>query len=242
MLSIWRWPKWRMLPPGRFIDAPGFHPHVTVLDEVHPADTVPAAEFVQRFHHPERAQLPAIHRDAIALFEIQRHILRFVRRVLRRDAQLEHRLVRGRERIHPGIFQYPRLIRDVEEVPVHRVRLLRARFDGDFLFRAILDHLGAARKLLPEGRVAPGRDHLQFGREGGGGEFESDLVIALAGGAVGDVLRLFLSRDLDHPLRDQWPRDARAEEILVLVNRPCLDHRIDEVPRELLFEIIHVEF
>ena len=38
-------------------------------------------------------------------------------------------------------------------------------------------------------------------------------------------------------LGDERPRDARAEEILSLVNRPGVNHRIDEVAREFLNQI-----
>ena len=102
---------------------------------------------------------------------------------------------------------------------------------------AVGDHLGAAGELVPEPGVAPRGDDLQLGREAGGGQLEADLVVAFAGGAVGHGLGLFLRGDLDHALGDERPGDAGAQEILALVDRAGLDHREDEVARELLLQV-----
>jgi NAD(P)-dependent dehydrogenase (short-subunit alcohol dehydrogenase family) len=88
--------------------------------------------------------------------------------------------------------------------------------------------------------VAPRGDDVQVRRERGGGEFEADLVVALAGGAVGDGVGLLGLGDLHHALGDERPRDRGAEEVLALVNRAGAHHRVDEVLRELLLEVIDV--
>ena len=114
--------------------------------------------------------------------------------------------------------------------------------DGDFLLRAVGDHLGAARELVPEPGVAPGGDHLQLGREASSGQFEADLVVAFARGAVGEGFGLFFPGDFNHALGDEWPGDAGAEEVLALIDRARLDHREDEVAREFLLQVGDVAF
>ena len=75
------------------------------------------------------------------------------------------------------------------------------------------------------------------GARDGGGQFEADLVVAFAGGAVGDGLGLFLAGDVDHALGDEGPGDAGAEEILVFVDGAGLDHGEDEVAGEFLLQV-----
>ena len=89
-------------------------------------------------------------------------------------------------------------------------------------------------------RVTPGSDDFQVRRQRGGGEFESHLVIALTRRAVCDGVGLFLLRDFHHAFGNQRPGDARAEKVLAFVNRARVNHRIDEVAREFLLEVVHV--
>ena len=90
---------------------------------------------------------------------------------------------------------------------------------------AIIDHLLPAGKFAAITFVAPRGDDLQIRRERGGGQFETHLVVAFAGRAVGDGVGLFLLGDLHHALGDERARDAGAEKILALVNRAGADHR-----------------
>ena len=90
---------------------------------------------------------------------------------------------------------------------------------------AVINHLLPAGKFVAIPRVPPRRNHLQIRRKRGGGQFEPHLVVALAGGAVGDGVSLFLFGDGNHALGDERPGDAGAQKILALVNRAGLDHR-----------------
>ena len=201
-----------------------------------------AAESVQRFHHAERRQSPAVDGDAIALFESERDIFRFVGGVFGRDGQLEHVLVRWREGVHPGIFEDARLEGNVQKVPIHRVWLLGTGLHGNPFLSAVLDHLLPAWKGLAEPFIAPGRDNLQLRRERGGGEFKTRLVVALAGGTVRDGVGLLGLGDLDHPFGDEGTGDAGAEEILAFVNRSGAHDREDKVAGEFLLQVIDVNF
>src|SRR5262249_36468273 len=57
-----------------------------------------------------------------------------------------------------------------------------------------------------------------------------------------DRARSFCARDLDHSFRDQRPRDARPEKILVLVNRARLKHRKDKIAGEFFAKIFDHTF
>ena len=65
--------------------------------------------------------------------------------------------------------------------------------------------------------LAHGGDDLQAGVEGDDADVESDLVVAFARAAVGDVLGALLLGDLDELLRDEGPADGGAQRIDVLV-------------------------
>ena len=191
-----------------------------------------AAELVERAQDVGGRHLLAVDRDAVAGLEIELDVLRLVRRLFRRDAEQEH--VRGR--LDPRVLQDAALEADVEQIAVGAVGLLRADRHGDALRLRVVDQVGAALEIP----VAPRGDDLQVGRERGEGQLEADLVVALAGGAVGDGVGLFQARDVDHALGDERTRDAGAEEILVLVKRVGADHREDEVAREFLGQVVDV--
>ena len=127
----------------------------------------------------------------------------------------------------------------MEEVAIHRIGFLRTGGDGDAVGLGVGDHLGATGEFRAEAGVAPRGDDFDIRREGGGGEFETDLVIAFAGGSVGDGRGSFLTSDLDHALGDEGAGDAGAEEVLSLVDRAGLHHGKNEITGELLVQIVH---
>src|SRR5205807_12749 len=105
---------------------------------------------------------------------------------------------------------------DVEKIAVRRVGLLRAGLNGNILRHAVTNHLLSAGKFLAEPVIAPRSDDLQFGSERRGGELKSDLVVALARGAVSDGVCAFRPCNLNHAFGDERTGDACAEKILAL--------------------------
>ncbi len=97
-----------------------------------------------------------------------------------------------------------------------------------------VDQRGAAGQIP----FAPRGDDLDVRVERIGAELEADLVIALAGRAVGDRVGAGLARDLDQALGDQRPGDRGAEQIIALVARIGAHHREDEIADELLAQIL----
>ncbi len=92
-----------------------------------------------------------------------------------------------------------------------------------------LEQLGARGQL----HSAPRRDHLDVGLQRVIGEFEPDLVVALAGGAVADRVGAVFSARSNLMLGDQRTRDRGAQQVLALVERVGPEHREDEVLHEL---------
>ena len=112
---------------GRLIHAARFHADEPVLHQVHAADAVLAAELVQTVCiDAERVSsfLP-FDRHALPFSKSSVDVFRLVRRVLRRHAELVHRLVFRRGASSHGSSKNARLERNVQEIAVHRIRLLR---------------------------------------------------------------------------------------------------------------------
>ena len=61
-------------------------------------------------------------------------------------------------------------------------------------------------------------DDLQIRGQRLEGDVEANLVVALAGAAVGDGLGLVLAGDVDHQLGDQRPAQGRRQRVLALVH------------------------
>ena len=95
-----------------------------------------------------------------------------------------------------------------------------------------------ARAQVP---FPPGRDHPDPGIERIGRQLEADLIVALAGGAMGDRVGADLVCDLDQPFGDQRPRDRGAEQICALVQRIGAKHRKNVVGNEGLAQVLDVD-
>ena len=228
---------------GGLIDAAAFHADEAVFYHVHAADAVFAAEFVQRLHDLEGVHGLAVHGDAVAFVEVEHDVFGLIRGVFWEDGEGgEVVAILHIARIEPGVFENTGLVADVQEVAVHGEGLFRAGLDGDFFVVAVGDHFGTAGELGAETLVTPRGDDFEIGGEGGGGELEANLVVAFAGGAVGDGVGAFCLGDFDHALGDEGAGDGGAQEVLAFVNGPGLHHGEDEVLGEFFLEVIDVDF
>ena len=175
--------------------------------------------------------------DGVAFFEEDFDVFGFVGGVFGGNGEDIHVGIRRGGGVIPGVFHGSGFEGDVEEVAVHGVGLFHGGLDGDVVGLGIGDHFGTAGELLAETGVAPRGDAFYIGREGGGGELEADLVIALSRGSVGDGIRPLGEGDLDHIVGDAGPGDGGAEEVAALVNGAGLDHGEDVIGGEVFLEI-----
>ena len=79
---------------------------------------------------------------------------------------------------------------------------------------------------------------LDSGVEGVGGQFEADLVVAFAGGAVGDEGGALGPRRPHQTGGDARPGDGRAQQVAVLVDEAAAHRRPDEVLDELTAQVV----
>ena len=72
------------------------------------------------------------------------------------------------------------------------------------------------------------------------GDVEADLVVALAGAAVGHGVGALALGDLDQELGDERPGERRRQRIGALVQRVGLEVRPDEIGHEAFAGVDHV--
>src|SRR5690606_13816210 len=97
-----------------------------------------------------------------------------------------------------------------------------------------------ATEALEELLLLPRGDDAETWGECGVCQLETNLVVALGGGSMGDVLRILRDGDLHLPLSDHGTGERRAEQVAVLVNGIPGDGREDEVGYELAAEIFDI--
>jgi len=124
----------------------------------------------------------------------------------------------------------------VQQVRVNRERGLAALVLGDRDLVALgeFEQPGAGGEVP----LAPRGDDGDFRLEGVIAQFEPHLVVALAGGAVGDGIGAHLAGDLDLLLGDQRAGDGGAEQVLALIHRIGAEHGEHIVPHELFAHIL----
>ncbi|MFT3810456.1 MAG: hypothetical protein QM698_11105 [Micropepsaceae bacterium] len=86
--------------------------------------------------------------------------------------------------------------------------------------------------------LAPGGDDLHVGLQRVIAEFEADLIVALAGRAMGDGVGAEAVGDVDLLFRDERAGDGGAEQILALIDRIGAEHREDEVAAEFVAHVL----
>ena len=95
------------------------------------------------------------------------------------------------------------------------------------------------RLLAGPGVVADRGDDVEFGRKRREADLEANLVVALAGAAVGDDRAAVTRAAVDQVLDDQRPRDRRDQRVPVHVQRVAGDGRQAVLVRELVAGVDH---
>lgn len=221
---------------GSFVDTAGFHAHEAIFDDIHAADAVFATKFVHCLEQREGIETTAIDAGGDTAFEADLDVLGFIGGFERIHGKLKH--VRGR--LAPRVFEDATLVTDVEGVAIGAVGLGFGGRDRDAMLLGIRDHFGT-RVEGPLG-VSPGCDDFDIGLEGVIGEFEADLIVAFAGGAVGDISGLFFARDFDLALGNEGTGDTCAKHVLTFVVSIPFDEPPHVVFDEFTSEVFNVDF
>ena len=95
-------------------------------------------------------------------------------------------------------------------------------------------HLGFARGQIP---LADRGDDLDGGIERGDGRLEADLVVALTGAAVRNVLRAHLMRVINQVLRDERAGQGGQQRVLALVQGVCRQRLVQVLVSKLLAHV-----
>src|SRR5712691_1806452 len=213
----------------RLVHAARLHTDEAILDDVGAADAVLAGDFVELFEELYGPEWNGVYADRIAFFEAYRDDDRLVRRlegILGHDEDVLGRFLRR-------IFEDAALVRAVPQVTVGGVRLLRRRLHRHALGVHVGDEVFAALEFP----FAPRRDDLQLGGERGVGQLEADLVVALAGAAVGDRVGAESLRDGDLVRCGERPCHRRPEQIRAGVDGAGPQCREDEIAHEFFAQV-----
>jgi len=218
----------------RLVHAARLHAHHAVLDEVDPADAVPATDRVERRDDRDGSETLAVDAHWRATLEADDDFLGLIGCLRRLRGEHEH--VRLRRRIR--ILEVAALVREMPEIRVARIDLLLRRGDRDAARVRVVDRVLAAA----DRPLTPRRDDGQVGGECGEGHLEADLIVPLAGASVREGVGADAARDLDLALGDERSRHRGAEQILAVVDRAGAQGGKDEVANELLAKILDVAF
>ena len=176
-----------------------------------------------------------IDRHRVAFLEPDHDLLGLIRGIGGVHGESEH-LGRG---CGPGVLQDSALVRDVEEVGIHRVGLLpgdRHRYPA---FLGVLDE-GRAPVEVP---FPPGGNHPEIGGQRGHGELEADLIVALARRTVGDGVGAEGAGSSHQTLGDYGPGQGGPEQVMTLVDRAGpqggVHGTVDETMGEVLDHCLH---
>ncbi len=228
--------------PRGFVDASTLDAHEAVLDHVDAAHTVLGTDLVEVDEERQRVAL------LVAVLEVSDA---GGQGVLKLDGDTRDRVggLSGvdTDREDPLVGRGARVLEDTRLVgAVHQVLvggegLVERDGDLDALGLSEADEVAAAGEAIEEGRVLPGCDDPQVGGERREREFEAHLVVALAGGAVGDEGGALGAGDLDLSACDDRARQGRAEEVAPFVDGVAGDGREDELGDEVALEVDDVD-
>ena len=216
---------------GRLVDLAALDADQPILDVVHPTDTMGAGQGMQPLDELDRSQPDAVERDRDATLELDDDLDRVGCR-----AGIDRPLVGVRRRRDPRVLQDARLTGAAPQVHVDRVGRALGDRDLDPSGRGVVDRLRTGQAHPDPHRG----DHLQTGIEGMDGDIEADLVVALAGAAVGDRVGPLARGNLHEELGDERSGQRGRQRVDALVQRVGLEVRPDEVRGEALSGVDHV--
>src|SRR4029077_12915115 len=131
------------------------------------------------------------------------------------------------------VFQFAAFVTEVPDVAVAAVDIFLAFLDGNFVLLGVSDGVFAGIDVP----LAPRRDDPHVRCDGFVGQFESHLIVAFAGAAVGEAVGAELQRDFRLTLGDDGPRHRSAQQVRVLVNRAGAQRRPNVIADKFFAEV-----
>ena len=215
---------------GGLVDLAGLDADEAVLDDVDPADALGAGAAVEFLDGLQRGDLDAVDRDRDAGFEGDGDLIRR-RREFRGGGVVVDVLGGG----VPDVLEVAGFDGAAPDVLVDRVRVLLGGLDRQALFLGEGDGLVAG-----QGEVADRGDALQVRAEGLDADLEADLVVALAGAAVGHGGGAEFAGGLDQVLDDHRAGDRGDQRVVALVEGVGLQRGHAVLVGELVARVGHV--
>ena len=166
---------------GGLVYAPILHAHQTVFHDVDDADAVGAAQSVELFDDLAGLHLLAVNGYGGAGLKVDGDIGGGVGSLIGGHAHFQEAgLVQIR--LVGGVLQIQTLMAQVPQVLVLGVAGLPADLQGDVVSLGVVDFLVPGLDIP----LTPGGDDLHIRGKALDGQLEANLIVALAGGAMGD--------------------------------------------------------
>ena len=218
---------------GNLIALAALEAHQTILDQVKTAKAVVARNLVEGDDDLGELHLLAVDGDRLAGLKLDLGIGRGVRRVL---GVLGHN-PSVIERLIPRVLQVTALDGATPQVVVDGVGVVVGTLGNRHVVGVGIGDLVGTALQVP---LANRGDNLELGVEGLDGGLKTDLVVTLAGAAVGDAGRAKLVGDLNKLLGKQRARQGGEQRILILVHGVCGDGFGQELIGELVAQVEHL--
>ena len=198
-----------------FVDLSGFDAHQTVLHMVDSPDAVGAGQGVQVIYQVGPNHAFAVDCLGHATLEMDLYVGRLIRSVCHGACPVVGVL----GRFQPWVFQFSGLHAPAPEVLVGG-EPAAVGVDREISRLTVLDLV-----IPAHAPIAYGCNDIDIRPESGDAYLQPDLVVALAGAAVGDGVSVVLPGCLDQIPGDERASQGRGQRVLLLVNRPGLQGR-----------------
>ena len=218
---------------GNLVALAALKAHQTILDQVETAKAVVARDLVEGDDDLGELHLLAVDGDGLAGLKLNLGVSRGVGRVLR---VLSHNpgVVK---RLVPGILQVTALDGATPQVVVDGIGVVVGTLGDRHVVGVGVGDLVRTALQIP---LTNRGDNLELGVEGLDGGLKTDLVVALAGAAVGDIGGAELVSDLDELLGKQRTGQSGKQRVLILVHGVGGDGLGQELIGELIAQVEHL--
>ena len=218
---------------GNLVALAALEAHQTILDQIQTAKAVVAGDLVERDDDLGELHLLAVDGDGLAGLKLDLGVGRGIGRVL---GVLGHNpgVVK---RLVPGILQVTALDGAPPQVVIDGIGVVVGTLGNRHVVGVGVGDLVRTALQIP---LTNRGDNLELGVEGLDGGLKTNLVVALASAAVGDIGGAELVGDLDELLGKQRAGQGGEQRVLVLVHGVGGDGLGQELIGELIAQVEHL--